>query len=219
MPPTHPNYPPLLPRAALLSPLQPYPMSWRDQLSNRLQARRIPISRSLLALCNLNLLEYAPIADRNHIETAFRGSTDRQITALSQSLTLALRECRLPNTRPVTVILCGQYDSLCIWMLLLTFIDLTIGGRVAASPVASTADSPTLPLAPTPRPSSATDRVRNAVPSNYCCSMIVTKRSISIGTPSRQRDMRTQQPAPPTCSTHIPIVLGPTAWLSQGVLA
>jgi len=165
MPQTHPNYPPLLPRMALLGPLQPYPMSWRDELTNRLQARRIPISRAFLALCNLNLLEYAPIADRNHIQTAFRSSTDRQITALSQSLTLALRECRLPNTWPVSVSLCGQYDSLCIWMVLLTFIDLTISGRVAASAVASTAGAPTPPLAPTPRSSSATDRVRrNAIP-------------------------------------------------------
>jgi len=169
---THPSYPPLLPRAALLGPLHPYPMLWRDELTNRLRSRRIPISRAFLALCNLNLLEYAPIGDRNEIETALRDSTDRQITALSQSLTLALRECRLPDTHPVSVILSGQYDSLCIWMVLLTFIDLTIGGRVAASALASTAGAPTPPivsrrgrappLGATPRSQSANERVRSS---------------------------------------------------------
>ena len=64
MPQPHPNYPPLLPRTALLGPLHPYPVAWRDELTNRLQARSIPISRAFLALCNLNLLEYASIVDR-----------------------------------------------------------------------------------------------------------------------------------------------------------
>jgi len=46
--------------------------------------------------------------------------------------------------------------------------------------------------------------------------MIIAKRPISIGTASRQRVMRTQQPAPPTCGTHIPIFIRPTALLSPG---
>ncbi|RPB19113.1 hypothetical protein L211DRAFT_843017 [Terfezia boudieri ATCC MYA-4762] len=113
----HPNYPPLLPRAALLGPLRPYPIAWRNEITDRLQAGRgIPISRAFLALCNLNLLEYAPLEDRNHIQRSLQNSTDQQITALSQSLTLALREF------------------------------LTIGGRINSSLAASTVGAPTPPI-------------------------------------------------------------------------
>ena len=92
MPHPHPNYPPILPRTALLGPLHPYPMAWRDELANRLQARGIQISRAFLALCNLNLIEYTSGVNCNYIQTAFHDSTDRQITTLSQSLNLPLRE-------------------------------------------------------------------------------------------------------------------------------
>ncbi|KAF8441130.1 hypothetical protein BGX38DRAFT_1204939, partial [Terfezia claveryi] len=89
----HPSYPPLLPRAALVGPLRPYPISWRNEITDRLQAGRgILISRAFLALCNLNLLEYAPLEDRNHIWRSLQNSTDRQITTLSQSFTVAVRE-------------------------------------------------------------------------------------------------------------------------------
>jgi len=161
---------------ALLGLLHPYPMAWRDELTNRLQARGIQISRAFLALCNLNLLEYASIVDRNHIQTAFHDSTGSQITALSQSLNLALRECRL-RTRPVRVNTCGQYDSSCIWMIQLTFIALTIGGRIGTSAVASAAGAPTPPIVsgrstapplapnPTARASAETQRVSSyAIP-------------------------------------------------------
>ncbi|KAF8417419.1 hypothetical protein BGX38DRAFT_707670 [Terfezia claveryi] len=113
----HPNYPPLLPRAALVGPLRPYPISWRNEITERLQAGcGTPISRAFLELCNLNLLEYAPLDDRNHIRRSLQNSTDRQITALSQSLTVALREY------------------------------LTIGGRINSSAAASTVGAPTPPI-------------------------------------------------------------------------
>ncbi|RPB17876.1 hypothetical protein L211DRAFT_854689, partial [Terfezia boudieri ATCC MYA-4762] len=113
----HPNYPHLLPRAALFGPLRPYPISWRNEITYRLQAGcGISISRAFLALCNLNLLEYAPLEDRNHIRRALQNSTDREITVLSQSLTVALREY------------------------------LTIGGRTNSSAAASTVGAPTPPI-------------------------------------------------------------------------
>ena len=111
MPQQHRNYPPLLPRTALLGPLHPYPITWREELANRLQARGIEISRAFLTLCNFSLLEYASIEDRNHTQRAFRDSTERQITTLSQSLSLALRECRLSNSQPVTETCVGSLSA------------------------------------------------------------------------------------------------------------
>ncbi|KAF8432168.1 hypothetical protein BGX38DRAFT_262227 [Terfezia claveryi] len=112
----HPNYPPLLPRTALVGPLRPYPVAWRNEITARLRGRGIAISRAFLALCNLNLLDYAPLEDRNHIRTSLQNSTDRQITELSESLTLALREY------------------------------LTISGRQNSSSPASTVGTPTPPI-------------------------------------------------------------------------
>ncbi|KAF8417676.1 hypothetical protein BGX38DRAFT_1264084 [Terfezia claveryi] len=146
----HPNYPPILPRAALVGPLRPYPIAWRNEITDRLRAGRgITISRTFLALCNLNLLEYAPLEDRNHIRRSLQNSTDRQITALSQSLTLALREY------------------------------LTIGGRLNSSSAASTVGEPTPPIwgrgstssplagKPTTRSATAAQRARHR--DNECC--------------------------------------------------
>ncbi|KAF8451392.1 hypothetical protein BGX38DRAFT_1269400 [Terfezia claveryi] len=56
----HPNHPPLIPREALVGHLRPYPIEWRNEITESLQpGRGVPISRAFLALCNLNLLEYA----------------------------------------------------------------------------------------------------------------------------------------------------------------
>ncbi|RPB19111.1 hypothetical protein L211DRAFT_853514 [Terfezia boudieri ATCC MYA-4762] len=113
----HPNYPPLLPRAALLGPMRPYPIEWRNEITERLQAGRgIPISRAFLALCNLNLLEYAPPEERNNIWRTLNNSTNRQITALSQSISLAIQEY------------------------------LSIGGRVSSRAAASAVEAPIPPL-------------------------------------------------------------------------
>lgn len=91
----HPNYPRLLPQEALVGPLCPYPVLWRNQITTRLQAdSAIEISRGLLAICNLNLLSYAPLQDRLYIQTALQNSSRRQITSLSESISLALRECK-----------------------------------------------------------------------------------------------------------------------------
>ncbi|KAF8432636.1 hypothetical protein BGX38DRAFT_1225111, partial [Terfezia claveryi] len=131
----HPSYPPLLPRAAVIGPLRPYPISWRNDITDRLQAGRgILISRVFLALCNLNLLEYAPLEDRNHIWRSLQNSTDRQITILSQSLTVAVQEY------------------------------LTISGEINASAAASTVGTPTSPIGgracdPTTRSATAAQRV------------------------------------------------------------
>ena len=198
----HPNYPPLLLRPARLGPLLPYPIAWRQELTNRLQARGVEISRAFLALCNLNLVEYASIEDHNHILGALRESTNRQITALSQSLSLGLRECRLLNSLRSSVNVCGQLVSPGIWMVLLTFLDLTIGGRVAASASASTADAPTPPL--------LSSRRSHAAPS----TIIFANEPISVGTASRQAGLRTQQRGPPTGGTHISVFAGAACWLS-----
>ena len=91
----HPNYPRLVPQAALFGPLSPYPIAMRNAITARLQDDRVvEITRGFLAICNLNLLEYAPLSDLTYIQRELAHSSSRQVTALSQSIALGLRQCR-----------------------------------------------------------------------------------------------------------------------------
>lgn len=90
----HPNYPPLLPRTVLRSPLSPLPREVRVALTQRLQQRRhCQITRGFLAALNLNLLYAAPMAEQQQVHAWLRGLSERGLTRLAQSFTAALRQC------------------------------------------------------------------------------------------------------------------------------
>lgn len=125
----HPNYPRLLPQAALLGPLSPYPIAMRNAITARLQAgRSVEITRGFLAICNLNLLQYASMSDLTYIQRELASSSSRQITSLSQSISLALRECRQNSFLQSTRELIWEYK----WVALM-FIDQALGGRHSTS--------------------------------------------------------------------------------------
>jgi len=91
----HPNYPPILPRTAMLpNALNPFPEALRADLTRRLQtgARRpVEVSRTFLALMNYNLVSHS--ADREIIHNELSAMNCRELRALSSACTLGIRQC------------------------------------------------------------------------------------------------------------------------------
>jgi len=98
--PNHPHYPPLLPRGALLASGSTRLVAFQEEVRVHLTRQLNPdgyhrtgISRALLAVCNYNLIQYADEQDRQQVVDELMAMGGRQLKALGNAFTMAIREC------------------------------------------------------------------------------------------------------------------------------